>query len=584
MMTSTFIPSNSLFHSDAFTNYIEIPSSGFNCLYRAQRYGKLFVLKGLKPEHRQDPNYLMLLRKEFEITFMMSHPNIVQVYNLEDDPVAGPCIVMDNINGRSLSAFLDEKPSQSQRERVLRQLLNAMSFFHRMQIIHRDLKPSNILITHNGNNVKIIDFGLADTDTYAIFNGPAYTIPYAAPEQMQIGTPIDQRADIYAFGQIMKQVSCHGLRFYTVQHKCSAPDRNQRYANADEVMRALFSRKQTVLPVAILLVVLSFLGLTIYDINHHNSRLFAYTIPSGQQLNIQIVNSKAHIINGRKVAGDMVIPQYVKRLGRKYPVVNIDSGAFSKCDGLRHLTLPEGLLSLGDHAFSFCNNLSDTVTLPVSLQSIGSNVFNGCSSFSTLVFRCANSTTDPNDNPKERFHDCFALRTIIIDTTVQKLPNSLFYLASSIETIIMSPYLHEISDACFSETFHVKEILLPRALRTLKAACLYGCGLQRLVLPDSVETIENYALACLFNCRYIEVGPSVNNIEVSAFFRCDKLDTLIFHATQPPQLKGDAFLATRRPELTFLVPAESLYLYQRDSLYASLNPQPLPTNINTHHQ
>ncbi len=57
--------------SDVFTTYTEFPSHGFNQLYKAQRYGKWFVLKGLKPEHQQETVYKRLLVKEFELGVQM---------------------------------------------------------------------------------------------------------------------------------------------------------------------------------------------------------------------------------------------------------------------------------------------------------------------------------------------------------------------------------------------------------------------------------------------------------------------------------------------------------------------------------
>ena len=69
--------------SDVFTSYSEIPSEGFNCLYKAQRYGKWFILKGLKPEYRNQAFYLELLTKEFELGVKMEHPHIAHTFSKE---------------------------------------------------------------------------------------------------------------------------------------------------------------------------------------------------------------------------------------------------------------------------------------------------------------------------------------------------------------------------------------------------------------------------------------------------------------------------------------------------------------------
>ena len=127
--------------SKVFTQYIEIPSSGFNCLFKAQRYGKWFVLKGLRPEHRNEAIYRELLTKEFELGIQMDHPNIARTYSFETDPVAGPCIVMEYVDGITLKEFLKAKPTLLTRNAIADQLLHAMAYYHGKQIVHRDLKP-----------------------------------------------------------------------------------------------------------------------------------------------------------------------------------------------------------------------------------------------------------------------------------------------------------------------------------------------------------------------------------------------------------------------------------------------------------
>ena len=191
--------------SEEFTIIEEIPSSGYNRLVKVMRYGKFFVLKGLKEKYAQNSLYQGLLKKEFDILLQLNHPNIVRCYSLEHINNFGLCIVMDFIDGKTLNDFLKTNPAMNVRLRIVKQLLEAMQYYHSMQIVHRDIKPSNILITDNGHNVKIIDFGLADTDYYAVFKEPAYTKYYASPEQLE-GGKLDCRSDIYSFGRVLQQI------------------------------------------------------------------------------------------------------------------------------------------------------------------------------------------------------------------------------------------------------------------------------------------------------------------------------------------------------------------------------------------
>ena len=223
--------------SHDFTDHTPLPSKSYCRLCKVKRYGKWNVLKGLQPQYSADPAYIAMLEKEFNMAVRMDHPNIVHMYGPHNDSVAGPCLVMEYIDGRTLDKFLEEKPSATLRRKVALQMLDAMHYFHSLQIVHRDLKPSNILITRNGDNVKIIDFGLADTDDYAILKEPAYTRAYAAPEQMIDGAPIDCRTDIYAFGLILKQLFPN--RYGHIVRRCTQQNPAKRYADAWNVAKAI---------------------------------------------------------------------------------------------------------------------------------------------------------------------------------------------------------------------------------------------------------------------------------------------------------------------------------------------------------
>ena len=230
--------------SNHFTGYKELPSNGYSRLFRAQRYGQWYVLKGLKPEYADDPQYAAMLAKEFAMTVELNHPNIVRALGHEQDPVAGDSIVLEYVDGRTLDEFLKENPSQEVRKQVMKELLFAMDYFHRKQVVHQDLKPTNILITNDGNHVKIIDFGFSDSRRFAILKEPAYTQSYAAPEQLS-GGEVDNRTDIYAFGLILKQL--FPSRYDRVVRKCLQPLKEKRFQSADAVMQAVgeadFKRK-----------------------------------------------------------------------------------------------------------------------------------------------------------------------------------------------------------------------------------------------------------------------------------------------------------------------------------------------------
>lgn len=152
-------------------------------LYRHVRAGKIVVLKAIREEFRDNFLYEEILRKEYEIGKSLNHPNIREYYSLAPVQGLGTCIEMEWIDGRPLDEFLPEcKADNALCDKIAAQLIDAVRFMHLKQVIHRDLKPSNILITRNGQNVKLIDFSLSDSDSYCTLKGHAGTARYASPE------------------------------------------------------------------------------------------------------------------------------------------------------------------------------------------------------------------------------------------------------------------------------------------------------------------------------------------------------------------------------------------------------------------
>ena len=224
------------------TSFEPLESHGYSQLVKVNRQGRWFLLKGLKPEFRQSPVYLELLKKEFALTVQLDHPNIVKTFAKEMNSEIGPCIVMEYIDGITLDKFLESKPSMRLRRKIVDQLIDALTYIHSKQILHRDLKPSNILITHNGNNVKIIDFGLSDADDYSILKQTAGTLEYMAPELKHQnheteGVLTDCKSDIYSFGLLLREIFPH--RYRRIAAKCTRQNPEKRYTDMEAVHKAI---------------------------------------------------------------------------------------------------------------------------------------------------------------------------------------------------------------------------------------------------------------------------------------------------------------------------------------------------------
>ena len=226
-------------------------------LYRVARDGKYFIIKVATDRTGAMES---LIRREYELSIGLSHPNIVNVFTYENVSPVGPGMLMEYIDGRSLAEFLAEKPSMQLRRRVLDQLLDAVAYIHRKGIIHNDLKPENILITRVDNTLKLIDFGLSENDAYYLTRNLGCTPAYASPELLN-QQQTDSRSDIYSLGLLMKEII--GKRYSAIASRACNPIPRKRYANVAQIQKA-FSRRRKNLP-AIFGVLLIILALCLYS-------------------------------------------------------------------------------------------------------------------------------------------------------------------------------------------------------------------------------------------------------------------------------------------------------------------------------
>ena len=160
VVTSGFVDEGMFAAGEQFSNVREFYSSasGYSRLFRCERYGKVHVLKALQPFYVNSVLHEQALRKEFNIGYQLEHPHICHTLGWEQVPGLGNCILMEYIDGVTLKELMEQgRLTDALAYKIIGELCDALSYLHQKQIIHRDLKPANILITHNGNNVKLID-------------------------------------------------------------------------------------------------------------------------------------------------------------------------------------------------------------------------------------------------------------------------------------------------------------------------------------------------------------------------------------------------------------------------------------------
>ena len=181
------------------------------------------ALKVLPPSMADDPERLERFKREAKAVAALNHPNIVTIYNIEEDG-GRRFLVMEHIDGDSLDRIVP--PGGLPLARVFdiaEPIADALTAAHERGIVHRDLKPANVMVTTDGR-VKVLDFGLAKLAIEAIMPpedqatqaaGPTAaltgegtvmgTAPYMSPEQLQAHA-VDHRTDIFSLGILMYEM------------------------------------------------------------------------------------------------------------------------------------------------------------------------------------------------------------------------------------------------------------------------------------------------------------------------------------------------------------------------------------------
>lgn len=223
-------------NSDGSVRLLHDSTDGWSQLYLADRHGRFRVLKVLKPELRGNPLYEELLKKEFEIGYTLSHPGICEIYGFHESAELGNYIEMEWIDGDSLSDLICRNHIPKKLAiKLFSQICSAVQYIHSRQIVHRDLKPSNIMVTHNGQNIKIVDFGLSDSDSFSIFKAPAGTMDFAAPELLE-GKECDHRVDIYSLGRILDML---GIKCHRTVARCIKANPKDRFDEPIKILESL---------------------------------------------------------------------------------------------------------------------------------------------------------------------------------------------------------------------------------------------------------------------------------------------------------------------------------------------------------
>ena len=186
-----------------------IGTGGMAVVYKAlcHRLNRLVAIKILKDEFSRDQEFRRRFHAESQAVAMLSHPNIVSVYDVSRSGDVD-YIVMELIEGITLKQYLEKKGRLNWRETLhfSMQIAKALEHAHSRGIVHRDIKPHNIMILKDGS-IKVADFGIARIGSAqnTLTREALGSVHYISPEQAK-GGHVDSRSDLYSLGVVMYEM------------------------------------------------------------------------------------------------------------------------------------------------------------------------------------------------------------------------------------------------------------------------------------------------------------------------------------------------------------------------------------------
>lgn len=195
-------------------NYIG--EGGASAVYKVRHLhlDKEFAVKVLLPNRVPNSNMVKRFQQEGRSIARLKHKSIVAIHEFDVDENNQPFLVMDYLEGKTLSDLIKETGGLApiRAASIFYQIAEALEHAHANSVIHRDLKPNNVIVvseTEDQETVKLVDFGIAKLEEEASANdtltktGEIFGSPqYMSPEQCK-GRPLDARSDTYSFGCLM---------------------------------------------------------------------------------------------------------------------------------------------------------------------------------------------------------------------------------------------------------------------------------------------------------------------------------------------------------------------------------------------
>lgn len=337
-------------------------------LYRVSRAGKYFVIKTTKDNSGAE--YAML-RREYELSIGCDHPHIIHIYTFEEQTPVGAGIVMEYVEGCTMTEWLAENPAKESRRRIFGELLSAVGYMHHRGVLHNDLKPDNILIARADDSLKIIDFGLSDDDAHYLARTLGCTPLYASPE-LRERRLLDARSDIYSVGMIMGEL--FGNSYRRIAGRCTRPNPDMRYGDIGQLQTAWANRNRSWRRAAAAVIAAMILLPTALFVREHRQRTAAESAAVRREAELHVN-----------------IEQLQTRYGNM-----ADSAARVRLDAERAAAAERHLFSaLGNHSGKLYRHAADSIAASRYSQFAFLHLYNYATDFQRMRLAFCDTISDP---------------------------------------------------------------------------------------------------------------------------------------------------------------------------------------------
>lgn len=290
-----------------------------------------------------------------------------------------------------------------------------------------------------------------------------------------------------------------------------------------------------------------------------NYRTLYYNITSDSTVEVTDYN-----FYNRTISGLLKIPASVTYNGSTYSVTGIYGNAFSLCENITSLIIPETILYLGETstqgtAFQGCTNIVSiqvdinnpvydsrnncnaivktdqnklvfgctTTIIPNTVECIGYGAFSHCSNLTSITLPNSITKLEPHS-----FSYCNRLKSINLPNGVDTIDYMAFMSCDSLEEVVMTNHLKYLGSSAFQKCHHLTNVLLSDSITTIPYSLFKECtSLSSIVIPSNVTTIGQRAFELCNNLQSISILSSINIIDKYTFNGCNNLQNIIIPAT-----------------------------------------------------